>query len=61
MIDPFPFIVVGIPTFIITVWVAHFLGWSSGCKLREKEAIKRGFAQYNSETGDWEWKRGATP
>ena len=49
----------GIVIMIIVV-VAFILGVSVGAGIAEthyrKQAIKNGHAQYNIETGDWEWK-----
>ncbi len=49
--------------FIITVVLASafFIGWFNGHYLTitdfEHEAIKHGCAQYDTQTGQWGWKK----
>jgi hypothetical protein len=45
---------------IIIISISVFLGFSAGadCAIKDyrKQAIDRGFAEYDSVTGDWKWK-----
>jgi hypothetical protein len=33
------------------------LGHLSGMQVKERQAIKKGFAEYNQQTGEWQWKK----
>lgn len=37
-------------------WGSYVLGKYAGSKEIQQEAINKGFAQYNSKTGEFEWK-----
>jgi hypothetical protein len=36
-------------------------GHKSERRLMREEAVKRGFAEYDSKTGNWQWKGEAAP
>ena len=46
---------------VITTMIAgpigYFLGRSDGIRLVTKQAIEKGFAQYNPQTANFEWKQ----
>jgi hypothetical protein len=47
---------------IMSVVMMGFIGWLIGADttiVLRREAIDRGFAQYNATTGKWEWKSDA--
>lgn len=42
----------GVIGLMFVLWVAGFLQEAQGLR---KEAIERGYAQYNGKTGKWQW------
>lgn len=49
------FIVVLFITLIIT-WVGADVRWKEAKRTFQAEAVQRGFAEYNSTNGIWQWK-----
>lgn len=41
---------------IISVFIGVLVGFGIGESCYKKQAIEHGCAQYNTKTGDWEWK-----
>ncbi len=45
-----------IPTAILCAAFSFVAGLWHGEKFMQREAIKRGFAEYDAETGEWKWR-----
>jgi len=41
---------------MVVVFIGAWVGAATSEAYYKKQAIERGYAQYNTETGDWEWK-----
>lgn len=41
------------------LWVLLFFGagYYAGSRMVKKEAVERGYAEYERTTGDWQWKK----
>jgi hypothetical protein len=46
--------------FVLAVFSAWTVGWFMGSKSEghvwEEDAVKKGHAEYNPQTGEWRWK-----
>lgn len=45
---------IGLGIISVLLWIVAQVQMASVCELRQ-EAIDRGFAEYNSKTGEWQW------
>lgn len=46
----------------LLMWIGGFgIGMSVGASKVQTEAIDHGYAEYNSQTGDWQWKESDAP
>lgn len=44
---------------VLVCLCCFFIGFSVGHSTLRTEAVKQGYAEYNSTTGNWQWKTNA--
>ena len=46
----------GIVAGLVFIAIIFVIGLGVGTNAMRKEVLKRGFAEYNQQTGEWQWK-----
>lgn len=51
---------IGVVAGFIAVVIMVVIGVSIGTNAMRQEALRRGFAEYSQQTGEWQWKEAKT-